>query len=138
VIGGTVHREESENLTLKSDQAFEFETTIASLATGDSVLSGRFGSSFKLEFPEDRRPVEAIYIARGAIRPSRYTKEALEKLELSQPTDSIGDPRRFGDVFSRDEQELISGPFYSTLTVGPVFLALIESVRDLFGRPLDD
>jgi hypothetical protein len=41
VIGGAVHREEDGSLTLKSDQAFEFETMIASLATGDAVLSGR-------------------------------------------------------------------------------------------------
>lgn len=74
VIGGVVHREEDGSLTLKSDQTFEFETTVASLATGDSVLSGRFGSSFQLTVPKEKRPVAGLYIARAIIRPSRYTK----------------------------------------------------------------
>lgn len=75
VIGGAVHREEDGTLTLKSDQALEFETTVTSLATGDSVLSGRFGSSLQLTVPAERRqPVQSLYIARAAIRPSRYTK----------------------------------------------------------------
>ncbi len=51
VIGGVVHREEDQNLTLKSDQALEFETPIASLANADAVLSGRFGPSFQLKMP---------------------------------------------------------------------------------------
>src|SRR5207249_9603831 len=33
VIGGVVHQEENGTLTLKSDQALEFDTTIDSLAT---------------------------------------------------------------------------------------------------------
>src|SRR5438874_13835633 len=39
VIGGKVHREEDQNIILKSDQALEFETTIDSLTTGDGVVS---------------------------------------------------------------------------------------------------
>jgi len=74
VIGGTVLREEAGTLVLKSDQAFEFKTSIESLATGDAVLSGRFGASFQLTVPDDKRPVKDLYIARATIRPSRYTK----------------------------------------------------------------
>ncbi|HKG22236.1 MAG TPA: hypothetical protein VKC34_10075 [Blastocatellia bacterium] len=106
VIGGTVHREESENLTLKSDQAFEFETKIASLATGDSVLSGRFGSSFKLEFPKDRRPVEAIYIDRAAIRPSRYTKAFRISIDV-KGTDANGVAQDFTVASLQDLPEPI-------------------------------
>ena len=73
VIGGTVHSE-GGSLTLKSDQAIEVETTIASLATGDAVLSGRFGSSFQLVVPADRRPVTSLYITRADIRPNPYSQ----------------------------------------------------------------
>jgi hypothetical protein len=106
VIGGTVHREESENLTLKSDQAFEFETKIASLATGDSVLSGRFGSSFKLEFPKERRPVESIYIARASIRPSRYTKAFRISIDV-RGTDANGVDQNFTVASLQDLPEPI-------------------------------
>ena len=74
VMGGSIHREEDGSLTLKSDQALEFETRIASLAVGDSVLSGRFGSSFRLEVPKTNRPVDVLSIVRVTVRPSRYTK----------------------------------------------------------------
>jgi hypothetical protein len=95
VIGGTVHREEAGNLTLKSDQAFEFETNITALATGDSVLSGRFGSSFKLEVPKIKRPVESLYLGRAAIRPSRYTKAFRISIDV-KGTDANG----FGQDFT--------------------------------------
>ncbi len=94
VIGGAVHREEGGTLTLKSDQALEFETTITSLATGDSVLSGRFGSSFQLTVPADRRPVQSLYIARAAIRPSRYTKAFRISIDV-KGLDDKGEERDF-------------------------------------------
>jgi len=76
VTGGKVHSEVDGTLTLKSDQALEFETTIASLATGDSVLSGRFGSSLQLMVPPNRRPVTSLEIMGVDIVPSGYTKSS--------------------------------------------------------------
>ncbi len=76
VIGGVVHREEDRNLTLKSDQALEFETPIASLATADAVLSGRFGPAMKLSIPADNLPVATFEITRASIKPSRQLKGA--------------------------------------------------------------
>lgn len=74
VIGGAVLREEDGTLILKSSQALEFETGIASLTNGDAVLSGRFGSSFHLIIPADKRPVTGLFMERAQIRPFRYTK----------------------------------------------------------------
>jgi hypothetical protein len=69
LMGGATYRDEDGSLTLKSDQAFEFHTPISSLLTGDAVLSGRFGSSFKLEMPVAKRPLGLILdgatLARG-------------------------------------------------------------------------
>ena len=74
IIGGRVYSDGDGTLTLKSSQALEFETTVLSLATGDSVLSGRFGSSFKLMVPADIRPVRSLYVARATIKPFGYAK----------------------------------------------------------------
>lgn len=74
VIGGAVLREEDGTLILKSSQALEFETGIASLTNGDAVLSGRFGSSFHLKIPADKRPVTSLFMERAQIKPFRYTK----------------------------------------------------------------
>ena len=74
VIGGAVLREEDGSLILKSSQALEFETGIASLTNGDAVLSGRFGSSFHLKIPADKRPVASLFMERAQIKPFRYTK----------------------------------------------------------------
>jgi hypothetical protein len=83
VIGGKVHREEDLNLTLKSDQALEFETSITALATGDAVLSGRFGASFRLRVPESLLPVKELYIARASIKPNRYTDAFRVTIEVA-------------------------------------------------------
>lgn len=72
VAGGIVYSEENKNLTLKSTEALEFEPTLASLAMGDPVLSGRFGSSFQLA-SKGTRPVSSMYIGRASIRPSGLT-----------------------------------------------------------------
>lgn len=48
LIGASEYREENGTLTLKSDQALEFETTVDLLATGNAVLSGRFGPTCQL------------------------------------------------------------------------------------------
>ena len=81
VIDGRVHREEDGNLTLKSSQALEFETSIASLVTGDCVLSGRFGSSFKFTRTTDKR-ITALTITQAVIDPSSFTKEVDMTIDL--------------------------------------------------------
>jgi len=74
LIGGTVKREEDSSLTLKSDQALEFVTSLDELTTGDAVLSGRFGPSFQLVVPDSSRPVAGLAISSAVIRPMRNSK----------------------------------------------------------------
>jgi hypothetical protein len=38
VLGGTEYSENQKNLTLKSDRALEFETSVELLVAGDAVL----------------------------------------------------------------------------------------------------
>jgi len=83
VIGGVVLREEDGSLILKSSQALEFETGLASLTNGDAVLSGRFGSSFHLKIPADNRPVTSLFIERAQIKPFRYTKSFRITIDIS-------------------------------------------------------
>ncbi len=59
------------------------------------------------------------------------------KMDCRSP-ELIGNLCRFRDVFTRDEYEFIPGPFYTTFTIGPVLIALVESHRGLPRRPLDD
>jgi hypothetical protein len=78
VVGGVVHGEEDENhkLILKSNQALEFETSIASLGKGDCVLSGRFGPSCKLLSPlvaAKEKKIETLLITKATIRPNAFT-----------------------------------------------------------------
>lgn len=47
-IGGALYRSGDGNLVLKSQRAMEVRTTIAALAKGDAVLSGRYGASTPL------------------------------------------------------------------------------------------
>jgi hypothetical protein len=102
VTGGSVHREEDGSLVLKSDQALEFETAIESLAKGDSVLSGRFGSSLQLMIPPDRRPVTSLEIMGIEVEPSVYTKESRISIEV-RGLDANGVPK---DLFVEDIQKL--------------------------------
>jgi hypothetical protein len=74
LIGGTTKREEDGSLTLKSDQALEFVTSLDELTTGDAVLSGRFGPSFQLVVPSESRPVVSLAISSAVIRPMRNSK----------------------------------------------------------------
>lgn len=82
VAGGKVHREEDGTLTLKSDQALEFETTLAAITTGDSVLSGRFGSSLQLNVNKELLPVRTLYMTRAAIKPSRRGKDLRISIDI--------------------------------------------------------
>jgi hypothetical protein len=67
VLGGTEYSENEKNLTLKSDRAMEFETSIELLVAGDAVLSGRFGPACQLSIPEDKLPVTSLDINRATI-----------------------------------------------------------------------
>lgn len=71
VIDGKTLREEDGTLTLKSDQALEFETSIEALATGNAVLSGRFGSSVKLMIPGEKCPFGSLVIEQATIPASK-------------------------------------------------------------------
>ena len=75
LAGGKVYREEDGTLTLKSDQALEFETTLMAIASGDAVLSGRFGRSSQLEVDEKIPFVKSLYITRAGIKQSRRGKD---------------------------------------------------------------
>ena len=48
IIGGIRYRAGDGNLVLKSHRAMEVHTTIAAVAKGDAVLSGRYGASIPL------------------------------------------------------------------------------------------
>ena len=83
VVGGSVHQEEDGTLTLKSDQALEFETSVDSLAFGDAVLSCRYGPSFQLTVPSANLKVAALEISRATIRPQRRSKAFRLSIEIS-------------------------------------------------------
>jgi hypothetical protein len=83
VMGGEVHKEEDGSITLKSDQALEFETTIDSLTTGDGVLSGRFGPAQRLRIPNELLPVASLDIQRATIRPLRKSKAVRIRIDIA-------------------------------------------------------
>lgn len=74
VAGGKVHREEDGTLILKSDQALEFETTLKAIASGDAVLSGRFGRSSQLR-AQKIPGVKFLYLTRAVVKQSRRVKD---------------------------------------------------------------
>jgi hypothetical protein len=94
VIDGKVHQESDGTLILKSDQALEFETSIASLVTGDAVLSGRFGPSFQLKVPDGKLSYESLDILRASIEPSRHSKSFRIGVEV-KGLDPDGNPMEF-------------------------------------------
>ena len=102
VAGGKVHREEDGTLTLKSDQALEFETTLAAITTGDSVLSGRFGPSLQLNVNKELLPVRTLYMTRAAIKPSRRGKDLRISIDI-KGLDDHGDDH---DLEFRDLENL--------------------------------
>jgi len=93
IIGGQVHREEDGNLILKSNQAFELETSISSLATGDAVLSGRFGASSQLIVPQHEK-IKSLAIVKASLKPYRYTKTFRLSIEV-MGYDKDGSPTDF-------------------------------------------
>jgi hypothetical protein len=92
VIGGTTHREEDGTLTLKSDQALEFETTLDALATGDAMLSGRFGPAFQLVVPENTRPAASLNISGATIKPMRNSRARRISINIIG-LDNTGEPK---------------------------------------------
>lgn len=79
---GQVYREEDGTLTLKSDQALEFDTTLMAIASGDAVLSGRFGRSSQLEVAEKIPNVRSLYITRAGIKQSRRVKDLRVSIDV--------------------------------------------------------
>lgn len=84
LISGKIYSEGDRTLTLKSDQDFEFNTTIDGLLSGDAVLSGRFGPSMKLEIPANQRTI-ALSIVQATIHPRRN----LDKQRISLVVEGI-------------------------------------------------
>jgi hypothetical protein len=92
IIGGTPHKEEDGTLTLKSDQALEFETTLDALASGDAMLSGRFGPAFQLVVPEGKRPAASLNISGATIKPMRNSKARRISINIIG-LDNTGEPK---------------------------------------------
>lgn len=87
VVGGIEHSEgdEDHKLVLKSNQALEFETSIASLGKGDCVLSGRFGRSDKLLASlaaAKERNIEALVMTQAVIKPNAFTDTVYLLLDI--------------------------------------------------------
>ncbi|HEY3582577.1 MAG TPA: hypothetical protein VGK82_18620 [Pyrinomonadaceae bacterium] len=91
LAGGNVYREEDATLTLKSDQALEFETTLTAIASGDAVLSGRFGRSSQLEVEEKIPFVKSLYITRAGIKQSRRGKDLRVSIDVKGINDAGDD-----------------------------------------------
>jgi hypothetical protein len=88
--GGKILREDDASLTLKSDQALEFETTLKAIAKGNAVLSGRFGRSCQLAAPKIPS-VEYLYITRAAIKQSRRGKDLRLQIDVKGIDDDGAD-----------------------------------------------
>ena len=102
LAAGQVYREEDGTLTLKSDQALEFETTLTAIASGDAVLSGRFGRSKQLEVESKIPGVRSLYITRAGIKQNRRGKD----LRISIVVKGIDDA---GDDIDLEAAQLFEG-----------------------------
>jgi hypothetical protein len=91
LAGGKVHKEDDNTLTLKSDQAVEFETTLAAIVSGDSVLSGRFGPSQQLKVHRESLPARYLYITKAVIKQSRRGKDLRISIDVKGLDDYGGD-----------------------------------------------
>lgn len=90
LAGGKEYREEDGTLTLKSDQALEFQTTLMAITSGDAVLSGRFGRSKQLEVDNKIPNVRSLYITRAGIKQSRRGKDLRISIDV-KGIDYLGD-----------------------------------------------
>ena len=74
LIGGDVYSEAAGNLVLKSDQALEINTTLSALSSGDGVISGRFGSSVRLQIPQQNVKFAGLDLLKAFIKVNRAKK----------------------------------------------------------------
>ena len=73
IAGGQVYTENDGTLVSKSDKALEFEIPLLTIVSGDVVLSGRFGRSFRLKVREDPG-LRGLYITSAMVKQSRRGK----------------------------------------------------------------
>lgn len=71
LIGSTVYDSPANGLVLKSDRTLELRTTARELASGDAVLSGRYGGPARLELGSGEPQQKGILIRRLSARPER-------------------------------------------------------------------
>ena len=104
-IGGARYRAGDDNLVLKSEGAMEIHTTIAALAKGDAVLSGRYGASTPLlaNPPGDDLPKQGVNIIGAARIANRQEQFSWMEIALASATD---EPLR-AEIFDRTPQPII-------------------------------
>lgn len=104
-IGGARYRGGEGNLVLKSERALEIRTTIAALAKGDAVLSGRYGASAPLlaKPPGEELPKNGINIV-GEARIAN-TREKFSWMEITLV--SATDEHIKAEIFDRTPQPII-------------------------------
>ena len=121
IAAGKEHREEDGSLTLKSDQALEFDTTLMAIATGDAVLSGRFGQSSRLELNKGLLPVEgSLYISRATLKQSRRGTDLRISIDVkgvdNNGNDNAFEPKHLERVFRRPSFLLVTNRFRCPMT----------------------
>jgi hypothetical protein len=104
-IGGARYRAGDGNLILKSERAIEIHTTIAALARGDAVLSGRYGASIPLRAKPQGGdlPQDGVNIV-GAARIAN-TREKFSWIDI--PLVSATDEPLKAEIFNRTPQPII-------------------------------
>ena len=116
-IGGALHRAGDGNLVLKSHRAMEIRTTIAALAKGDAVLSGRYGASTPLlaDVTGNDVPADGVNILAAARVSGAHEKFSWVEITLSSAS---GGPLSTA-IFNRTPQPVIcvddtvvSQPYY--------------------------
>jgi hypothetical protein len=116
-IGGALYRAGDGNLVLKSHRAMEIHTTIVALATGDAVLSGRYGASRPLlaEMTGHDVPPDGVNILGAARLNNAHEKFSWMEITLSSASGSQLSPA----IFNRTPQTIIcvdetvvSQPYY--------------------------
>ena len=116
-IGGALYRAGDGNLVLKSHRAMEIHTTIVALATGDAVLSGRYGASRPLlaEMTGHDVPADGVNILGAARLNNAHEKFSWMEITLSSASGS----HLSRTIFDRTPQTIIcvddtvvSQPYY--------------------------
>ncbi len=104
-IGGARYRAGDGNLVLKSERAMEIHTTVAALARGDAVLSGRYGASIPLlaKPPGEDLPTQGVNIIGSPSIANTQEKFSWLAITLASATD---EPLR-AEIFGRTPQPII-------------------------------